>query len=305
MAHDPRRRRVPAEPTAGECRKEHPMTAGTRAPPTATVAGRRPGHPVPRVVRSEWIKFRSLRSIADPAGRHRGRPGRPRAWPSRPCWPPTPPSARRTERAGRLVLARPARHQPRRGQPRPTADRHARRAAGRRRVRHRHDPRRRWRPCPRRWPVLAAKVAVLGGVVARAAAAPPRCSPSSAARQSSAPTASRSSDDGVLRAVIGIAGYLAGGRGARRGAGRPAAHHRRRASTSLVGAAAGGARVVSLLPATGRTPSRRTCRRTRVRLMSITASSGQLFPAAGLAVFAGWLVVLVGAAIVALRRRDA
>ncbi|WP_410811305.1 ABC transporter permease [Micromonospora sp. 067-2] len=157
---------------------------------------------------------------------------------------------------------------------------------------------------PRRWPVLGAKVVVLAAV-SFAVFAPVAVLTFLGAQGILGADGISLGDEGVLRAVLGAAVYLAGigvlgmalGALLRNTAG---------AITSLVALLLVVPGVTSLLPDSWSDAiSPYLPSNAGAAITSITSSSGQLSPDAGLAVFVGWLVVSVGAATLALRRRDA
>ena len=171
------RRRRPAT------RRREPMSAprSPRRRPT-----RRSGSPGAGWSASEWIKFRSLRSTADHAGRRGGR--RWSVWASAGLADavglpsPRPPGPG----AGGPSALRPARRQPRAGSTSPSWPSACSGVlAGGRRVLHRHDPRRRWPPCRGACRCSCGKIAVLaGGLAGRRSRADRAASPSSAGRPS-------------------------------------------------------------------------------------------------------------------------
>ncbi|GAA2195062.1 ABC transporter permease [Micromonospora lupini] len=157
---------------------------------------------------------------------------------------------------------------------------------------------------PKRWPVLAAKVTVLA-TVSLVVLAPVAVLTFLGGQRILGEDGISLGGEGVLRAVLGAAVYLAGvgvlgmalGALLRNTAG---------AITSLVALLLVVPGVTSLLPDSWSDAiSPYLPSNAGEAVMSITSSSDQLSPGAGLAVFVGWLVVFVGAAIVALRRRDA
>ncbi|CCH20636.1 ABC transporter permease [Micromonospora lupini] len=157
---------------------------------------------------------------------------------------------------------------------------------------------------PKRWPVLAAKVTVLA-TVSLVVLATVAVLTFLGGQRILGEDGISLGGEGVLRAVLGAAVYLAGvgvlgmalGALLRNTAG---------AITSLVALLLVVPGVTSLLPDSWSDAiSPYLPSNAGEAVMSITSSSDQLSPGAGLAVFVGWLVVFVGAAIVALRRRDA
>ncbi|MEU1604395.1 ABC transporter permease [Micromonospora matsumotoense] len=157
---------------------------------------------------------------------------------------------------------------------------------------------------PKRWPVLGAKVVVLAGV-SLAALVPAVLLTFLGGQHLLGTDGISLGDDGVLRAVLGAAGYLAGvgvlgvalGALLRNTAG---------GITSVVALLLVVPGLTSLLPdswsdaVTPYLPSN-----AGQALMSIGSNPDLLSPGAGLAVFVGWLAVLAGAAAILLRRRDA
>lgn len=115
-------------------------------------------------------------------------------------------------------------------------------------------------------------------------------------------------DPGVLRAVLGSVGYLAGpawrcsaSRSVRSPATPPA-----RSRHSSASCCCSRVSSVSCCPAAGATPSSATCRpNAAAAFTTVNPGAELLSPGAGLAVFAGYLVVLFGAAAALLVRRDA
>ncbi|MEH0842085.1 ABC transporter permease subunit [Micromonospora sp. CPCC 205711] len=157
---------------------------------------------------------------------------------------------------------------------------------------------------PRRWPVLAGKVTVLTGV-SLALLVPTVLLTFLGGQAILADKGISLADDGVLRAVLGTAFYLAGvgvlgmalGALLRNTAG---------ALTSVVALLLVIPGLTSLLPESWSDAiSPYLPSNAGQAFMSISSSPDLLSPGAGLAVFVGWLVVLVGAAAVLLRRRDA
>jgi ABC-type transport system involved in multi-copper enzyme maturation permease subunit len=157
---------------------------------------------------------------------------------------------------------------------------------------------------PRRWPVLAGKIAVLTGV-SLAVLVPTALLTFLGGQAVLGDKGIALGDEGVLRAVLGAAGYLAGtgvlgmalGALLRNTAG---------ALTSLVALLLVIPGVVSLLPESwSDAVSPYLPSNAGQAVMSVSGNPDLLSPGAGLAVLAGWLVVLVGAAVVQLRRRDA
>ena len=157
---------------------------------------------------------------------------------------------------------------------------------------------------PRRWPVLAGKVTVLTGV-SLALLMPTVLLTFLGGQAILGDKGISLADDGVLRAVLGTAFYLAGvgvlgmalGALLRNTAG---------ALTSVVALLLVIPGLASLLPESWSDAiSPYLPSNAGQAFMSISSSPDLLSPGAGLAVFVGWLVVLVGAAAVLLRRRDA
>ncbi|MCI4062093.1 ABC transporter permease [Micromonospora sp. R77] len=157
---------------------------------------------------------------------------------------------------------------------------------------------------PRRWPVLAGKVAVLAGV-SLAVLVPTVLLTFLGGQAVLGDKGISLGDDGVLRAVLGTAGYLTGvgvlgmalGALLRNTAG---------ALTSVVALLLVIPGVVSLLPESwSDTISPYLPSNAGQAFMSISSSPDLLSPGAGLAVFVGWLVLLLGTATVLLSRRDA
>ncbi|SBT45760.1 ABC transporter permease subunit [Micromonospora auratinigra] len=157
---------------------------------------------------------------------------------------------------------------------------------------------------PRRWPVLAGKVAVVAGV-SLAVLVPATLLTFLGGQAILGDKGISLGDDGVLRAVLGTAGYLAGvgvlglalGSLLRSVAG---------ALTSLVALLLVVPGVVSLLPESwSEVISPYLPSNAGQAFMSIGSSSDLLSPGAGAAVLAAWLVVLLGGAVALLRRRDA
>lgn len=157
---------------------------------------------------------------------------------------------------------------------------------------------------PKRWPVLAAKVAVLAGV-ALAVLVPTVLLTFLGGQAVLGDEGISLGDDGVLRAVLGTAFYLAGvgvlgmalGALLRTTAG---------ALTSLVALLLVLPGLASLLPESwSEAISPYLPSNAGQAFMSLSSEGDLLSPGAGLAVFLGWLVVSVGGAVVLLRRRDA
>ncbi|WIM99654.1 ABC transporter permease subunit [Actinoplanes oblitus] len=157
---------------------------------------------------------------------------------------------------------------------------------------------------PRRWPVLAGKVVVLAGV-SLATLIPTVLLTFIGAQAVLGDKGIALTGDGVLRAVLGTAGYLAGVGVL----GTALGFLLRNTAAALTGAVAvllivPG--VVALLPASWPDaigpylPSN-----AGQAFMSVTGDPGLLSPVAGAAVFTGWLAVLLAAAVTVLRRRDA
>ncbi|MFC4150456.1 ABC transporter permease [Micromonospora mangrovi] len=157
---------------------------------------------------------------------------------------------------------------------------------------------------PRRWPVLAGKVAVLAGV-SLAVLVPTVLLTFLGGQAVLGDKGISLGDDGVLRAVLGTAGYLTGvgvlgmalGALLRNTAG---------ALTSVVALLLVVPGVVSLLPESwSDTIAPYLPSNAGQAFMSVSSNPDLLSPGAGLAVLVGWLVVLLGAATLTLRRRDA
>ncbi|MFI9642475.1 ABC transporter permease [Micromonospora sp. NPDC051925] len=157
---------------------------------------------------------------------------------------------------------------------------------------------------PKRWPVLGAKVAVLTGV-SLAALVPTVLLTFLGGQHILGADGISLGADGVLRAVLGAAGYLAGvgvlgltlGALLRNTAG---------GITSVVALLLVVPGLTSLLPDSwSDTVSPYLPSNAGQALMSIGSNPDLLSPGAGLAVFVGWLALLAGAAAVLLRRRDA
>ncbi|MFF5220760.1 ABC transporter permease subunit [Micromonospora sp. NPDC000212] len=157
---------------------------------------------------------------------------------------------------------------------------------------------------PSRWPVLAGKVTVLAGV-SLALLVPTVLLTFLGGQAVLGDRGISLADDGVLRAVLGTAGYLAGvgvlglalGALLRTTAG---------ALTSVVALLLVLPGLSSLLPDSwSDAVSPYLPSNAGQAFTSISANPDLLSPGAGLAVFLGWLVVLIGAAAVLLRRRDA
>ncbi|MEV4483540.1 ABC transporter permease subunit [Micromonospora coxensis] len=157
---------------------------------------------------------------------------------------------------------------------------------------------------PRRWPVLGAKVAVLAGICL-AVLVPTVLLTFLGGQAVLGDEGISLGDQGVLRAVLGTAGYLAGvgvlgmalGALLRTTAG---------ALTSLVALLLVLPGVVSLLPESwSEAISPYLPSNAGQAFMSISSDPQLLSPGAGLAVFVGWLVALLGVAVVRLLRRDA
>ncbi|MEV1146304.1 ABC transporter permease subunit [Micromonospora sp. NPDC049799] len=157
---------------------------------------------------------------------------------------------------------------------------------------------------PKRWPVLVGKIAVLAGV-SLAVLVPTALLTFLGAQGILGDEGISLGDDGVLRAVLGAAFYLAGvgvlgmavGALLRNTAG---------AITTVVALLLVVPGVISLLPeSVSDAVSPYLPSNAGEAFMSISSNPDLLSPGAGAAVFVGWLVVLVGAATVLLRRRDA
>ncbi|MER7460788.1 ABC transporter permease subunit [Micromonospora sp. NPDC126480] len=157
---------------------------------------------------------------------------------------------------------------------------------------------------PRRWPVLAAKAAVLAGVAA-AVLVPTVVLTFLGGQGILGDQGIALGDDGVLRAVLGTAGYLAGV-GVLGVALSALLRSVAGALTSLVALLLVVPGVVSLLPesASGAVSPYLPSNAGQA-FVSIAENPDLLSPGAGAAVFVGWIVVGVGAALVLLRRRDA
>lgn len=157
---------------------------------------------------------------------------------------------------------------------------------------------------PTRWPVLAGKVVVLAGVVL-AVLVPTTLLTFLGGQAILGDQGISLSDDGVLRAVLGTAGYLAavGVLGAALGS---LLRTTAGALTSVVALLLVVPGVVSLLPESwSEWISPYLPSNAGQAFMSVGGSGDLLSPGAGAAVLAAWLVVLLGAALVLLRRRDA
>jgi ABC-2 type transport system permease protein len=157
---------------------------------------------------------------------------------------------------------------------------------------------------PRRWMVLAGKVVVLGGV-SLTVLVPATLLTFLGGQAVLGDQAIALTDDGVLRAVLGTAGYLSGVGVLGMALGfllRDIAA----ALTTVVAVLLIVPGVVSLLPESWSEaiapylPSN-----AGQAFMSVGSSTDLLTPAAGVAVFLGWLAVLLTLAAVQLRRRDA
>ncbi|MFC0002809.1 ABC transporter permease [Micromonospora siamensis] len=157
---------------------------------------------------------------------------------------------------------------------------------------------------PRRWPVLVGKVGVLAGV-SLAVLVPTALLTFGGGQAILGDKGVALTDDGVLRAVLGTAGYLAGVGvlGAALGA---LLRNTAGALTSVVALLLVVPGVVSLLPESwSDAVSPYLPSNAGQAFMSIGSNPDLLSPAAGAAVFVAWLAVLLGAAVVQLRRRDA
>ncbi|MGW4296697.1 ABC transporter permease subunit [Micromonospora chersina] len=157
---------------------------------------------------------------------------------------------------------------------------------------------------PRRWPVLAGKVTILAGV-SLAVLVPTVLLTFLGGQAVLGDKAISLGDEGVLRAVLGTAGYLTAvgvlglalGFLLRNIAG---------ALTSVVALLLVVPGVVSLLPETWSDAiSPYLPSHAGQAVMTVGAHPDLLSPGAGAAVLLAWLVGLVGAAVVLLRRRDA
>ncbi|MEW2444742.1 ABC transporter permease [Micromonospora marina] len=157
---------------------------------------------------------------------------------------------------------------------------------------------------PRRWPVLTAKVAVLAGV-SLAVLVPTVLLTFLGGQAVLGEKAIALGDDGVLRAVLGTAAYLAG-TGVLGAALGSLLRTTAGALTSVVALLLVVPGVVSLLPESWSEaifpylPSN-----AGQAFMSLGGDPDLLSPGAGAAVFAGWLLAFVGAALIRLLRRDA
>ncbi|WP_405089872.1 ABC transporter permease [Micromonospora sp. NBC_01392] len=157
---------------------------------------------------------------------------------------------------------------------------------------------------PTRWPVLAGKVVVLAGVVL-AVLVPTTLLTFLGGQAILGDQGISLSDDGVLRAVLGTAGYLAavGVLGAALGS---LLRTTAGALTSVVALLLVVPGVVSLLPESwSERISPYLPSNAGQAFMSVGGGGDLLSPGAGATVLAAWLVVLLGAALVLLRRRDA
>ncbi|SCL17076.1 ABC-type transport system involved in multi-copper enzyme maturation, permease component [Micromonospora nigra] len=157
---------------------------------------------------------------------------------------------------------------------------------------------------PKRWPVLVGKIAVLAGV-SLAVLVPTALLTFVGAQGLLGDEGVSLGDDGVVRAVLGAAVYLAGvgvlgmavGALLRNTAG---------AITTVVALLLVVPGVISLLPeSVSDAVSPYLPSNAGEAFMSISSHQDLLSPGAGAAVFVGWLVALVGTATVLLRRRDA
>ncbi|GAA4605851.1 ABC-type transport system involved in multi-copper enzyme maturation permease subunit [Actinoplanes octamycinicus] len=157
---------------------------------------------------------------------------------------------------------------------------------------------------PRRWPVLAGKVAVLAGV-SLATLVPTVLLTFVGAQTVLGDKGIALTDSGVLRAVLGTAGYLAGV-GVLGMAFGFLLRNTAAALTSVVAVLLILPGVVSLLPESwSDTIAPYLPSNAGQAFMSIASDPGLLSPGAGAAVFTGWLVLLLAAAVTVLRRRDA